>query len=180
MGFDQPEKTQTLLPSPPLPGFGLLPRDALLNPLMVVLPGVKPGNFLEIDYLGGFINQLSSPPPDFALLGLLAVVNFAGITAPAAPASGWSGAVSSTGAGSSAVTGNLDTGFNVSSKVLVEIPDGATDAVVQIAYLDLGAPGGYSIGGTDSPLSHPGFTLKASEWTSNVIAQPGPSFLLPF
>jgi hypothetical protein len=177
MGFDQPLKTLLLAPSPAPPDVSVIPRD-LLTPLMVVLPSVRPGNYLEVDFSGGFVNTLQAGPT-IPVLGLAAVVNFAGVITPAAPAGPWNLIVNSTTAGSSPSTGNGDTGFNGRSLSLVEIPAGATTAVVQVGYIDFGTPA-YTVGGTDAPLTHPGFTLKVSEWARNVVAQPGPMFLLPF
>lgn len=175
VGYDQPEKTQSLPLSDPV---SVIPRTAVVPgpaaPLQVLLPGVVPGNFLEIDYQVALQNEGGIPGSIY----IFPVVNFAG-SLVLAPASGWF-VVNNGQASSGLVEASPGRSVPLRGLISVEIPPGATDAVVQLFYSN-DIPD-FTIGGT-VPLigGSPGSTLKVTELEASVVSQPLPTpNLIPF
>lgn len=160
--------------------LAFFPRNADGDPLKVTLPDVRPGNFLEVDIrlnLAGAIGD-GSYPTDFTFTAL-AVVTFDG-TDPAVPSTStffvldsWTGSHfrDTTGEG---ITPDKQ---SMSSLCAVEIPDGATEAIVEVMYLSDGVLQVNS--GTDLETNTGlGATLKVCEKGVNAVTQTGPGNLL--
>jgi len=172
-GWDQPEKTQPLPLTPPTPS-STLPRDIAFNPIQVQLPGVVPGNVLEVDYN---VQLLNFSDDTLIQVLIIAIVSFNGVT------------LAVSGSGDFFLIDNTESsniiGFPPSNPIAhfrglaaVEIPAGATTATIQLLYLvdqDLLAV----LGGTDIGFV-PGSTLKATEYGSDSVPQNGPTVLVPF
>lgn len=165
VGYDQPIKTvqfDTVSDS-------VVPRDLSGTPLQVVLPGVTPGNFLEVEYR--FVFLFSGVGGSFAELFFRPVVSFDG--SAVFPVNFF---YMNNGEGGTTIEndGSLRT---VTQIVAVEIPVGATAATVQVFCncSDLGV----HMGGVDgsNPEGSSG-TLKATEITADVVSQAGPSTLV--
>lgn len=167
VGYDQPIKTVTIGSSPPVP---VVPRDADGNPLQVILPGVTPGNFLEVDYR---ILLVLIGESDVAAT-FRAIVSFDGVTPAVFPTNFFYLNNANTGGEGLAA---VDTPLVVTSLCLVEIPDGAVDAIVQIFYQ--ASDSGLQITGTDlSGSDTSSCTLKVTEISADIVAQAGPSTLI--
>jgi len=170
VGYDQPIEGLEL-PTTGL-ALALFPRDTALptaNPLRVTIPGVTPGNTLEVDMRFNIFNVLPDPyDEDFVFLAI-AIVTFDGSTA-------FPGIFQMVMNSIALVSiGNLldDNGHSLSSLAAVEIPAGATTAVVEVVYFatqNIGVPS------KDGPAS---VTLKASEICASATAQLGPGELVP-
>jgi len=166
-GYDQPIKTQVLPTAGPTT---TIPRDVALAPLQVQLPGVVPGNVLEVDFNLNLPNG-GDDPVQVAVFG---VVSFDGTTV-LAPASSFF-FIDNSQTGNTVDPGRVG---NLRSLTAVIIPASATIATVQLFYIT--DTDGLSVAGTDAPfVGFPGSTLKASEIAALSVPQPGPSTLIPF
>ena len=167
VGYDQAIENMIVPPS----GGAEFPRDIAGNPLSVTLPDVKPENFLEVDIRFNLKAALDAYYLTTFSWYFLAIVSFDGVDP---------------------VVGNANTFYiidsfgisefddpdvdvpdaqSMSSLAAVEIPDGATTAIVQVLYFS----DGDVLVGTDSGLSA---TLKVSELGVGLVSQPGPGSLV--
>jgi len=170
VGYDQPIEGLEL---PPAVG-ALFPRDVAGNPLRVTIPGVTPGNTLEVDMrfnIGAF--QGAYDDPDF-FFAALAVATFDGSTVfPGV----FQAIVDS--AASEAAAAQEESVHSLSSLAAVAIPAGATTAVVQVIYV---ASQQIHVAGANKKDIADGFfsaTLKVSEICKSATAQLGPGVLGP-
>jgi len=158
--------------TPPTPS-PTIPRDVALNPLKVVLPGVVPGNVLEVDYNLQLGNVSESDPLN--VTDVLVIVSFDGN--PVAVPGGSFFIVNNTTSDETLVA--VGQVAHLRGIAAVVIPPGATVATVELLYavdLDLAA----LLGGTDIGGAFFGTTLKATEYGSDSVPQTGPSNLIPF
>lgn len=160
-GYDQ------VLETVDLPSAGsIVPRNVAGDPLQVALPGVTPGNVLEVEYRVGLVGNDEGT----TAFRLEVVVSFDGSTSY--PTSFFF--VNDTQSG----VVNVGAGIYLMSQIAaVVVPPGATTATVQLSYV-AGNDGG-TIAGLDR-LGTQGSsgTLKAAEYTASVVTQPGPSTLV--
>jgi hypothetical protein len=164
-GYDQALVTQGLAPAAAF--LNTVPRDSDGFKLQVLLPGVVPGNVLEVDYSLYILNQnLGGEPIFFAT-----VVSF--VDSPVFPAD--YAIVSSATAGMSPPA--VGSPYLYRSLSAVVIPPGAVNATVRVAYNDA-ALGAFLVYGADGVIT--ASTLKASELSAGVVSQPGESTLIPY
>lgn len=172
VGYDQPD-TELVIPPTGFSG-ALFPRDVNGTPLRVVLPGVKPGRFLEVDYR---LNLLGSGGGDYAneiLFAASAIVTFDGSTAFPGTFQFINNSQSSSTFGNSTAP---DEEFeSMSALAVVQIPAGATIATVELLYLSTGF---VAVDGATKNASGLSATLKATELSANIVSQPGPGNLSP-
>lgn len=160
--------------------FALFPRNQVGDPVRVVLPSVRPGNFLEVDMrftLQAATGDQSYPTNLF--FNAIAVVTFDGSdpTVPSATTffimDSWTGSFFNDLLGGEAPVADKR---SMSSLCAVEIPDGATDATVEIIFLSDGV---LIVNGGNVNTVGLGVTLKATEKGVNAVTQPGPGSLVP-
>jgi hypothetical protein len=169
VGIDQAIKTQTIAPATVLPSVTTVPRDATLNPLRVVLPKVKAGNYLEVDLTIAF--AMEGPEGTGGTFVAMVVVSFDGSTAIPGTF-----ALIDNAAGVAISSIPLNTTLRGNAMVL--IPDGATDATVEVTYF---LDNTVTIVGNDVAAFEPegSTTLKATEYNAVFVTQPGPGSLVP-
>lgn len=171
VGYDQPIESLTV---PPTLSGGLFPRDVGSTPLRVVLPNVKPGHFLEVDWRLNLLGGGGGAYPNEISFAASAIVTFDGSTT-------FPGTFQfindSQGSSSFGNFTTPDQEFeSISALALVLIPAGATIATVELFYASDGFVGVDGTAKTPSGLSA---TLKATELSANVVSQPGPGNLSP-
>jgi hypothetical protein len=170
VGYDQPiEKSVQLPPSGPTV---TLPRDAAGTPLQVQIPGVTPGNYLEVDY--NVTGENASPTSG---LSVIPVVSFDG-NVTFAPSTSWF--IIDNGQGAALM---INSYASMRGVVAVLIPPGATTATVQLWYeATLADAAAWVIRGigSGSPAFNPGTSLKATERLAASVVQAGPSVLVPY
>lgn len=171
VGIDQPIKTQTIPANGVIPSTSTIPRDAALNPLRVVLPGVKPGNFLEVDLNLGVMLQGDGNLNTGGSVSIQAVVSFDGSTV-------LPGTFAFINNSSSFVESDDNETTTARALAMVPIPDGATDATVEVTYF---SEFDITIVGTDAAAFEPegGATLKVTEYNAAFVSQAGPGSLVP-
>jgi hypothetical protein len=165
-GYDQTEKSQPLGTTSTF--LATIPKNAALDPLQVVLPGVVPGNVLEVDLSVYIRNQNAG----VELFSVAAAVSF--VDAPVFPAD--FALINSSVAN---VFAAINTATIYRSLTAVAIPPGATKATVRVAYDD-GTIGNFFVDGSDGFPSVSGSTLTASEIAQDTITQPIPFTLVPY
>lgn len=172
VGYDQPIEGLTLPPAFP----ALFPRDVAGDPLRVTLPGVTPGNTLEVDLRFNVLTEPTEYDPAISSFAAMAVVTFDGSTA--FPGT-FQAIVDSWAFEYVDIYGEEFGARSVSSLVAVEIPVGATTAVVEVLYVsesEFQVSGANKKDGFDPPSSA---TLKVSEITAGATVQLGPGTLEP-
>jgi len=163
MGFDQVLEKIEL----PATLFDVVPRVAApgTDPLRVILPGVTPGNYLRIQQTR--TADYNAQEAEDGFLVTVPVVSFDGSTV----FPGTFSFIANAYAGTQAILGQT---MSAAAHTFVQIPDGATDAVIELGFSALGV-GIWDISGTDpdSLLFAPyGCRLEAWEVSSSVIAAP--------
>lgn len=174
MGYDQAIAQFTILPTT----SAFFPRDGVGNPLRVILPGVRPGNTLEIDFRA----CLEKAEAYYYIINevrTVAFVTFNGV-APVLTPSATVFAVQDSTSGHKESDVTPDSGdqpiFNMTALAAVVIPAGATIATVQIV---LATAAGIIVDGSATQGDSRFATLKCSELSSLLMSQPGPGALVP-
>jgi len=166
LGYDQTEKSQPLTTGTPF--LATIPKNIALDPLQVVLPGVVPGNVLEVD-INVYVRNDNAGAAPFAVA---AAVSF--VDAPVFPAD-----FALINNSIASVVAEISTSTIYRSLTAVVIPPGATKATVRVAFDD-GDLGNFSVDGSDSFPSTPGSQLKASEIAQDTVTQAVPFTLVPY
>jgi len=161
VGFDQvldkielPATLLDVVPRRPAPST---------DPVRVILPGVTPGNYLRIQQT--FTADYAAQEAEDGGLITFPVVTFDGSTA-------FPGAFNLVLNGIAGIQSVLGQTLSAAAHSLVLIPDGATDAVIELAFSSFGV-GVFDISGVDpdSVLFAPyGLRLEAWEVSSSIVA----------
>lgn len=175
VGYDQ--ATDTMIVPPSVGAF--FPRNVAGDPIKVILPGVTPGNFLEVDWRLNLNAALDVSYPTTFDFQAIAMVTFDG-TDPTVPSANTFFIVDSWGS-SLFVDPDGATADNqsISGLAAVLIPDGATDATVELLYITTGDT---VVGGTTTKqrdVNGLSATLKATEIHQDIMSQGGPGNLSP-
>jgi len=178
VGYDQP--IEALAVSPPAGILGFFPRDALGNPMKVILPEVTPGNVLEVDWRLSVEMELDEYYPEtLPIITAIGIVTFDG-TDPSV--TGTFFLINNCCASSALTDASGDEAASIWSLgtiAAVAIPDGATAATIELAYsssVDFFVIGA---GEKKEPLFLSA-VLKASELNRAIVQQPGPGNLVAF
>lgn len=177
-GYDQAVDTMTV---PPSTG-ALFPRTLDGKPVRVELPGVTPGNILEVDLR---LNLQQAEDQSYATefgFQAIALVTFDG-SEPAFPSAATFFVMDSWTSADFLTPGVIKHVESMSSLAAVEIPLGAKTAIVEVLYF---TDGDVIVGGTTSPiLPFPqegaglSASLKVSEYNGKAVSQLGPGVLQP-
>jgi len=172
VGFDQNTKTQALSDA-----GALIPRDGGTPPapLKVVLTGLTPGNFIEIDWDMG-VQTNDGVDQEF---GVTAIVNFDAVpTDPTVDPTGWFAVVSASDLRFlRGVTANPWPDL-MRSLSAFEIPPAVSQITVNLLYV-VDSPAVLVFGNDEVDFSPAPATLKVSELTQPSVQQPPPIFLIP-
>jgi len=174
IGYDQP--TDALVVPPALGAF--FPRNFAGDPLRVILPQVTPGNTLEVDWRANLEAGIDVAYSTDFLWEAIAVVSFNGV-APVVPSALSFFVVNSWGSSQFVnPTAQIPDVQSITGLAAIPIPDGATDAIIQLLYI---SPGAVIVGGTLNKQDITGLsaTLKATEISENVVSQAGPGLISP-
>lgn len=167
VGYDETVEVSELLA-----GGALYPRNAANDPLRVVLPGVVPGNVLEVDWKA----TISNAEADLALPEVVvrAVISWDGTTA--FPGTFQFLINCANNVFVPRVADTLPGVLEISARSAITIPVGATTATVELFY-DQDAEG-LLTGGTElDPGAHS--SLRVTELLAAAVAQVGPATLVP-
>lgn len=158
------------------------PRNVMGDPLRVTLPAVAPGNFLEVDFRAALLkdevyyyirNQVQT----------LALVTFNGVPPILAP-SATVFVIQDGSAGHADDEPTLNDGdqpvFPLVALAAVQIPAGATSAIVQILISTSAALIVSGFWNNQGDATHPELfaTLKLTELNGARVTQPGPGTLI--
>jgi len=177
-GFDQVE-TDDDLAILPTSGAIFFPRNEASDPLSVTLPGVTPGNYLEVDFRA-CVQKNGSYYYEQQQVVILLYASFDGNPPVLVPSA-------TTYLLQDGTTGHRDVGVtlegasqpvvNMTALVSVPIPSGATTAIVQVV---LATTAGIIINGTTDPgETELSTTLKCTELNAARVSQPGPGTAIP-
>lgn len=168
VGYDQAVESMLV---PPGGGGAFFPRNVAGDPLAVELPDVEPGNFLEVDIRFNLQAAIDDAYPTTFGWSFVAVVTFDGATPVIGNANTFF-IIDSWGL-SEFANPDVDTADaqSMSSLAAVEIPDGATTAIVQVLYIS----DGDVLVAPEDALSA---TLKVSEMGVGLVSQAGPGNLV--
>ncbi len=160
-----------------------MPRtDPATTPLAVLLPDVTRGNIVRVGWAG----TLGNPGGDGNVTELQFTGNMAVafVPAPTYPADFFLIASAQGGiripppVGPNQADSNF---FSASAFAAFTVPDGVGDTVPVTVYMLYSASQAVVVGGTNRAGFVPGtgFTIEASEYNADCIAQPGPFELIP-
>jgi hypothetical protein len=169
VGYDQPIEALEVAPAALAP----FPRDLAGNPLRVALPGVTPGNTLEVDLRFNVKGTMSDYSADFDFAVIAAVAFDGSTTYP-----GTFQVILNSAASESTLLED-DSVHSLSSLAAVEIPVGATTAAVVVIFTTTQL---IRVDGVADVFANSEFlsaTLKVSEIAQSATAQLGPGDLFP-